>query len=65
MANASDFFASVNVLKHTLIKILKAAMTQSLPLSDGTFNRTKMEAMGSSDARIHMIQDVIFRTSES
>lgn len=57
--------ASVKTLKQTLVRMLNAAMTQSFVLSDCKFTRTKIEAMGSSDARIHVIHDVTFKTVES
>ena len=64
-ANISTRFASVIIFKHTLIKTLNAAMVHSLLFSDSMCKRTRMDAIGSSDANIDVIHDVIVRTIES
>jgi len=64
-AKISARLASVNVLKHTLISTLKMPTTQSFVFSDSRCMRTSIDAIGSIDAKIHVIQDVILSTVES
>lgn len=64
-AKISDRFASVMDRRQTLVNTLNAAMTQSLDLSDCILTKTQIDAMGSKEARIHVIQDVTLKTVAS
>jgi hypothetical protein len=64
-ANTSERFASVKIFRHALIATLNAAMVQSLAFIVSKCNKTRIDAIGSIDAMIELIQSVTCSTVES